>query len=87
MFEQLEKINNRPEPFEFYTAADLWTDEHTSGQMLRFHSGLIVSSTIIFILLGGQLPRVRGQEVEYAFLSYLSYAAKCHEDLSGRGDG
>ena len=37
MFEPLEKINVRPEPFEFYTAADLWTDEHTSGQMLRLH--------------------------------------------------
>lgn len=28
MFEELEKINTRPEPFEFYTASDLWTDEH-----------------------------------------------------------
>jgi 2-polyprenyl-3-methyl-5-hydroxy-6-metoxy-1,4-benzoquinol methylase len=37
MFEELEKINTRPEPFEFYTAADLWTDEHTSKQMLAFH--------------------------------------------------
>ena len=37
MFEQLEKINARPEPFEFYTAGDLWTDEHTSRQMLNFH--------------------------------------------------
>ena len=37
MFEQLEKINARPKPFEFYTAADLWTDEHTSQQMLQFH--------------------------------------------------
>jgi 2-polyprenyl-3-methyl-5-hydroxy-6-metoxy-1,4-benzoquinol methylase len=37
MFEQLDKINTRPEPFAFYTAADLWTDEHTSGQMLRLH--------------------------------------------------
>jgi len=37
MFEQLEKINNRPEPFEFYTASDLWTDEYTSSQMLSFH--------------------------------------------------
>jgi SAM-dependent methyltransferase len=37
MFEQLEKINTPPEPFEFYTAADLWTDEHTSEQMLKFH--------------------------------------------------
>ncbi|HPD48330.1 MAG TPA: methyltransferase domain-containing protein [Anaerohalosphaeraceae bacterium] len=37
MFEQLEQINTRPEPFESYTAADLWTDEHTSKQMLAFH--------------------------------------------------
>ena len=37
MFDELEKINNRPEPFEFYTASDLWTDEHTSEQMLTFH--------------------------------------------------
>jgi 2-polyprenyl-3-methyl-5-hydroxy-6-metoxy-1,4-benzoquinol methylase len=37
MFEELEKINARPRPFEFYTAGDLWTDEHTSQQMLSFH--------------------------------------------------
>ena len=37
MFEELEKINTRPKPFEFYTASDLWTDEHTSEQMLSFH--------------------------------------------------
>ncbi len=37
MFEELEKINTRPKPFEFYTADDLWTDEHTSRQMLSFH--------------------------------------------------
>ncbi len=37
MFKELEKINLRPEPFEFYTASDLWTDEHTSEQMLSFH--------------------------------------------------
>jgi SAM-dependent methyltransferase len=37
MFEELERINERPEPFEFYTASDLWTDEHTSKQMLSFH--------------------------------------------------
>lgn len=37
MFEQLEKINTPPEPFEFYTARELWTDDHTSEQMLRFH--------------------------------------------------
>ena len=37
MFHELERINTRPEPFEFYTASDLWTDEHTSRQMLAFH--------------------------------------------------
>lgn len=37
MFEQLEDINTRPEPFECYTAADLWTDNHTSEQMLAYH--------------------------------------------------
>ena len=37
MFEDLERINARPEPFEFYTASDLWTDAHTSKQMLSFH--------------------------------------------------
>jgi len=37
MFEILEKINSRPKPFEYYTASDLWTDEHTSKQMLAYH--------------------------------------------------
>jgi len=37
MFVELEKVNARPAPFEFYTASDLWTDEHTSKQMLAFH--------------------------------------------------
>ena len=37
MFEQLEDINDRPEPFECYTAAELWTDNHTSEQMLAYH--------------------------------------------------
>ena len=37
MFEQLNQINSRPDPFEFYTAADLWTDDHTAKQMLAYH--------------------------------------------------
>jgi len=37
MFQELEKINERPVPFESYTASELWTDEHTSKQMLAFH--------------------------------------------------
>jgi 2-polyprenyl-3-methyl-5-hydroxy-6-metoxy-1,4-benzoquinol methylase len=37
MFKDLEKINDRPEPFAFYTAKDLWTDDYISAQMLSFH--------------------------------------------------
>jgi len=37
MFKELENINTRPKPFEFYTASDLWADEYTSKQMLSFH--------------------------------------------------
>ena len=37
MFKTLEEINSRPAPFEFYTAADLWTNEHTAQQMLQYH--------------------------------------------------
>jgi cyclopropane fatty-acyl-phospholipid synthase-like methyltransferase len=37
LYEELQTINLRPKPFEFYTASDLWTDEHTSKQMLSFH--------------------------------------------------
>lgn len=37
MFNELEEINYRPEPFKFYTAKELWTDEHTSKKMLEFH--------------------------------------------------
>jgi len=37
MFTELEKINTRPEPFQFYTAEKLWANEHTSKMMLEFH--------------------------------------------------
>lgn len=37
MFRALEKINTRPKAFEHYTASNLWTDEHTSKQMISFH--------------------------------------------------
>lgn len=37
MFKKLEEINSRPEPFQFYTAAELWTDEYTSKKMLECH--------------------------------------------------
>ena len=37
MFATLEQINSRPRPFEFYTAEELWTNEHTAKQMLQYH--------------------------------------------------
>lgn len=37
MFKELETISKRPKPFEFYTAEELWNDEHTSAQMLKYH--------------------------------------------------
>ena len=37
MFAELEKINIRPKPFQYYTTEELWTDDHTSKQMLEFH--------------------------------------------------
>jgi 2-polyprenyl-3-methyl-5-hydroxy-6-metoxy-1,4-benzoquinol methylase len=46
MFQKLEITNERPAPFQFYTASDLWTDEHTSAQMLSCHlnEGMDLSS-------------------------------------------
>ena len=37
MFDTLKEINTRPASFQFYTAEELWTDEHTSKKMLEFH--------------------------------------------------
>ena len=37
MFKELREINSRPAPFQFYTAGELWADEHTSKQMLEYH--------------------------------------------------
>jgi cyclopropane fatty-acyl-phospholipid synthase-like methyltransferase len=37
LYQLLDDINNKPEPFEFYTAEELWTDEHTSMKMLECH--------------------------------------------------
>jgi 2-polyprenyl-3-methyl-5-hydroxy-6-metoxy-1,4-benzoquinol methylase len=37
MFKELKEINTRPAPFQFYTADELWADEHTSKQMLEYH--------------------------------------------------
>ena len=37
VFSVLESANKKPGPFSVYTAADLWTDEHTAEQMLAYH--------------------------------------------------
>ena len=37
MFKALKQINSRPSPFQFYTADELWTSEHTAKQMLEYH--------------------------------------------------
>jgi len=37
LFRFLEAVNERPAVFSRYTASDLWTDEHTSAQMLAHH--------------------------------------------------
>ncbi len=37
MFQELERINHRPQPFEYYTTALLWTDPYLSEQMLALH--------------------------------------------------
>ncbi|HPQ53044.1 MAG TPA: methyltransferase domain-containing protein [Spirochaetota bacterium] len=37
MFKELKEINSRPIPFQFYTADELWANEHTSKQMLAYH--------------------------------------------------
>lgn len=37
MFKKLEKIIDKPKPFEFYTTPLLWNDEYISKQMLEMH--------------------------------------------------
>lgn len=37
MFKELKDINTKPKPYQFYTADELWTDEYTSQQMLKYH--------------------------------------------------
>jgi len=37
MYEFLLEVSQRPEPFAEYTARELWTDPHTSEQMLAYH--------------------------------------------------
>ncbi len=37
MYELLQDISQRPEPFSRYTAMELWTRPHLARQMLDFH--------------------------------------------------
>jgi 2-polyprenyl-3-methyl-5-hydroxy-6-metoxy-1,4-benzoquinol methylase len=45
MFTELEGINSRPEPFQYYTAEELWIDEHTSSKMLEYHLNEFVDAS------------------------------------------
>jgi len=52
LFRELRDINDRPAVFSCLTTASLWTDPHTSEQMLHFHldgSVAISSQTTEFI--------------------------------------
>ena len=37
IFSVLESVHKKPRPFFVYTASELWTDVHTSEQMLAYH--------------------------------------------------
>ena len=37
IYSELNEINSKPKPFEFYTTPDLWNDDHISKKMLEFH--------------------------------------------------
>ncbi|HOP05712.1 MAG TPA: class I SAM-dependent methyltransferase [candidate division Zixibacteria bacterium] len=37
MFDQLRLIADRPRPYQFYTANQLWADPHISQKMLEYH--------------------------------------------------
>lgn len=37
LYYHIDRACRRPKPFEHYTAADLWTDDYVSSQMLRYH--------------------------------------------------
>jgi len=37
LFEFLQEVSRRPDPFSEYTARDLWNDPHTAERMLAYH--------------------------------------------------
>jgi hypothetical protein len=41
MIRERERINNRPQPFEFYAAGDLWADENISKMMFTIPSAFM----------------------------------------------
>ena len=79
MFDELERIGIRPQPFEFDTTRELWTDKHTSKQMLSFHldgESNLASRSTTFI----------GKSVEW-ICSYLNVAAGTRIADFGCGPG
>ena len=37
IFNELNKIHQKPKPFEFYTTPDLWNTPYIARQMLKMH--------------------------------------------------
>ena len=66
MFDKLEDINKRPAPFKFYTAEDLWADEHTSMKMPAYH----LDGSIDY---ARKIANEKGLDVDYYQENYLTY--------------
>ena len=81
MFEQLEKINTPPKPFEFYTASDLWTDEYTSEQMLKFNldeesnpasrNAAFIDQTVEWIASSGTIVTLSGNNRTLSVMTWI----------------
>ena len=44
LFEFLQQVSRRPDPFSEYTARNLWNDPHTAERMLAYHLDLAVDA-------------------------------------------
>ena len=79
IFNALDAIQSRPQPFEIYSASDLWTDEYVSKQMLTFHLNGDVD-------LSSRNARFIRQSVDW-IASHFGPAEKLHVVDFGCGPG
>jgi uncharacterized ion transporter superfamily protein YfcC len=63
----------------FATSVGAMCYQQTSGEWKDVAIAMIIFTMAIIILFGRQLPKIRGQEVEYVFLSFLAWKW-VHED-------